>query len=172
MELKREYTEDIKKTVIAFANTEGGEILIGVDDDGAVVGVDDAAGMMLKVKNAIRDSIKPDVTVFVLCEEKELEGKRVVAVKVQRGAARPYYLAGKGIRPEGVYVRQGASSVPATESAILRMIKETGGDDYETTRSLKQDCGYLFVFNAPLELWGDSEADFARIRERFEIVED
>ena len=60
-----EYTEDIKKTVIAFANTEGGEILIGVDDDGAVVGVDDAAGMMLKVTNAIRDSIKPDVTVFV-----------------------------------------------------------------------------------------------------------
>ena len=86
MELKREYTEDIKKTVIAFANTEGGEILIGVDDDGAVVGVDDAAGMILKATNAIRDSIKPDVTVFVLCEER-LEGKAVVAVKVQRGAA-------------------------------------------------------------------------------------
>ena len=34
MELKREYSEDIKKTIIAFANTEGGEILIGVDDDG------------------------------------------------------------------------------------------------------------------------------------------
>jgi len=143
MELKREYTEDIKKTVIAFANTEGGEILIGVDDDGAVVGVDDAAGMMLKVTNAIRDSIKPDVTVFVLCEEREIEGKRVVAVKVQRGAARPYYLAGKGIRPEGVYVRQGASSVPATESAILKMIKETGGDDYETTRSLKQELTFV-----------------------------
>lgn len=143
MELKREYTEDIKKTVIAFANTEGGEILIGVDDDGAVVGVDDAAGMILKATNAIRDSIKPDVTVFVLCEERELEGKAVVAVKVQRGAARPYYLAGKGIRPEGVYVRQGESSVPATESAILKMIKETGGDDYETTRSLKQELTFV-----------------------------
>ncbi len=143
MELKREYTEDIKKTVIAFANTEGGEILIDVDDDGAVVGVDDAAGTILKVANAIRDSIKPDVTVFVLCEGRELEGKAVVAVKVQRGAARPYYLAGKGIRPEGVYVRQGASSVPATESAILKMIKETGGDDYETTRSLKQELTFV-----------------------------
>ncbi|MEA4884018.1 MAG: ATP-binding protein [Clostridia bacterium] len=62
----------------------------------------------------------------------------VVVVKVQRGAACPYYLAGKGIRPEGVYVRQGASTVPATESAILKMIKETGGDNCETTRSLKQ----------------------------------
>jgi len=101
MELKREYTDDLKKTVIAFANTEGGEILIGVDDDGAVVGVDDADGTVPKVKNEIRDSIRPDVAVFVLCEATEIEGKTVVAVKVQRGAARPYYLAGKGIRPGG-----------------------------------------------------------------------
>ncbi len=50
MELKREYTDDIEKTVIAFAIMEGGEILIGVDDDGAVVGVDDASGMMLSAE--------------------------------------------------------------------------------------------------------------------------
>jgi len=143
MELKREYTDDLKKTVIAFANTEGGEILIGVDDDGAVVGVDDADGTVLRVTNAIRDSIRPDVTMFVLCEATELEGKTVVAVKVQRGAARPYYLAGKGIRPEGVYVRQSTATVPATESAILKMIRETGGDDYETTRSLKQELTFV-----------------------------
>ena len=50
MEFKREYTDDIEKTVIAFAIMEGGEILIGVDDDGAVVGVDDASGMMLSAE--------------------------------------------------------------------------------------------------------------------------
>ena len=50
MELKREYTDDIEKTVIAFAIMEGGETLIGVDDDGAVVGVDDASGMMLSAE--------------------------------------------------------------------------------------------------------------------------
>lgn len=142
MEFKRKYTEDIKKIVISFANTEGGEILIGVDNDGAAVGVDNADEIMLKATNAVRDSIKPDVTMFVLCEAKEIEGKMVVAVKVQRGTARPYYLAGKGIRPEGVYVRQGASTVPATESAILKMIQETAGDDYETARSLKQELTF------------------------------
>jgi ATP-dependent DNA helicase RecG len=142
MEFKREYTEDIKKIVISFANTEGGEILIGVDNDGAAVGVDDADEIMLKATNAVRDSIKPDVTMFVVCEAKEIEGKMVVTVKVQRGTARPYYLAGKGIRPEGVYVRHGASTVPATESAILKMIQETAGDDYETARSLKQELTF------------------------------
>lgn len=142
MEFKREYTEDIRKTVISCANTEGGEILIGVDNDGAAVGVDDVGGIMLRATNAIKDSIKPDVTMFVLCEAKEIEGKMVVAVKVGRGTALPYYLAGKGIRPEGVYVRQGASTVPATESAILKMIQETAGDDYETARSLKQELTF------------------------------
>jgi ATP-dependent DNA helicase RecG len=80
MEFKRECTEDIKKIVISFANTEGGEILIGVDNDGAAVGVIDADEIMLKATNAVRDSIKPDVTMFVVCEAKEIEGKMVVAV--------------------------------------------------------------------------------------------
>ena len=142
IEFKREYTEEMKKTVIAFANTDGGEIRIGVDDDGTVVGVSDADAVMLKVTNSVRDSIKPDVTTFLLCEARELEGGTIVAVNVQRGTARPYYLAGKGVRPEGVFVRQGASTVPATESAILKMIRETGGDSCESTRSLKQELTF------------------------------
>nr|WP_325214542.1 RNA-binding domain-containing protein [uncultured Oscillibacter sp.] len=141
-EFKREYTDEIKKTVVAFANTRGGELLIGVEDDGSVIGVPDVDGTMLKVTNALRDSIKPDITMFLLCEKREMEGKDVVAVSVQKGTACPYYLAAKGLRPEGVFVRQGASTVPATGSAILKMIKETDGDDYEAARSLNQDLTF------------------------------
>lgn len=141
-EFKREYTDEIKKTVIAFANTRGGEVLIGVEDDGTVLGVADVDGTMLKATNALRDSIKPDVTMFLLCEKREMGGKDVVAIKVQKGTACPYYLAAKGLRPEGVFVRQGASTVPATGSAILKMIKETDGDDYEAARSLNQELTF------------------------------
>ena len=141
-EFKREYTEDIKKTIIAFANTRGGELLIGMEDDGTVLGVTDVDETMLKVTNAARDSIKPDITMFLLCEKRELNGKDIIAVSVQKGTACPYYLASKGLRPEGVFVRQGASSVPATGSAILKMIKETDGDDYERTRSLNQELTF------------------------------
>lgn len=141
-EFKREYTEDIKKTVIAFANSRGGEVLIGVEDDGTVIGVPDVDGTMLKVTNALRDSIKPDITMFLLCEKREIDGKDVVAISVQKGTACPYYLAAKGLRPEGVFVRQGASTVPATGSAILKMIKETDGDDYEAARSLNQELTF------------------------------
>lgn len=63
-EFKRIYVDDIKKTVIAFANTNGGKIYIGIEDDGTVVGVEDIDETMLKCTNALRDSIKPDVTLF------------------------------------------------------------------------------------------------------------
>lgn len=138
MEYKREYTEDIRCAVLAFVNTEGGVIQIGVEDDGRVCGVRDPDGTMLRLGNMLRDAIRPDVTLFTECAVVEIEGKPVISVTVQRGTARPYYLAGKGIRPEGVYVRQGSASVPASETAILQMIRETGGDSYEEARSLNQ----------------------------------
>jgi ATP-dependent DNA helicase RecG len=141
-EFKREYTDDIKKSVLAFANTEGGELLIGVNDDGSVFGVDAANDMLLRITNAIRDSIRPDVTLFTECAVEEMDGKKIIAVKVQRGTARPYYLSAKGIRPEGVFVRQGASSVPASETAILNMIQETSGKRFETARSLNQQLTF------------------------------
>ena len=137
-ENKREFTPDINKAVVAFANTNGGAIYIGIADDGSVAGLADVDGTMLKISNSIRDSIKPDVTLFLDYQNEIIDGKAVIKVVVQRGTSCPYYLAGKGIRPEGVYVRQGVSTVPATETAILRMIKETDGEKYEDIRSLNQ----------------------------------
>lgn len=141
-EFKREYVEDIKYTAVAFANTDGGKIYIGINDDGSVQGVGDTDAVMLRVTNMIRDTIRPDVTMFTECGVETIDGRSVVVLTVQRGTARPYYLAGKGIRPEGVYLRQGASSVPASETAILNMIKETSGDCYEDARSLNQQLTF------------------------------
>ena len=141
-ELKREYVDDIKNTAIAFANCDGGTLYVGIENDGTVRGVEDADGTMLRVTNAIRDAVRPDLTMFLDCRCETMEGKPVICVRVQRGTARPYYLHSKGIRPEGVFVRQGASTVPASEVAILDMIKETSGDSYEAARSLEQQLTF------------------------------
>ena len=90
----------------------------------------------------MHDAIKPDLTMFLHYETLEEDGKKVVAVSIQRGTERPYYIAKKGLRPEGVYVRQGYSSVPATDSAIRQMIKETDGDHFEEMRSLNQELTF------------------------------
>lgn len=144
-EFKREYTDTLKKTVLAFANTDGGEILIGIGDDGAVLGVASPDAVLLQAADAIRNAVRPDVTMFTTCEVRQIEGKPVVAIVVQRGTARPYYLAGKGIRPEGVFVRHGSASVPASEAAILAMLRETTGESYEAGRSRLQELEFTFA---------------------------
>lgn len=79
---------------------------------------------------------------FLHYERIEQEGKQIIAVDVQRGTSRPYYLAAKGLRPEGVYVRQGTSAVPATDAAIRQMIKDTDGDSFEEMRALEQELTF------------------------------
>ena len=145
VELKSIVVDDIKKEIVAFANCKGGKLYIGVQDDGTVVGVDDPDGTALQVSNMIRDAIKPDLTMFLHYETLKTGGKQVVAINIQQGTERPYYIAKKGLRPEGVYVRQGYSSVPATNTAIRRMIKETDGDHFEEMRSLEQNLTFEAV---------------------------
>ena len=111
VEFKRQYVDDIKYAVLAFANTDGGKIYVGINDDGSVQGVENPDAVMLQTMNMIRDAIRPDVTVAVACDVESMQEKNIIVLTVQRGTARPYYLASKGIRPAGVYVRQGASSV-------------------------------------------------------------
>lgn len=138
IELKSIVMDDLKKEIIAFANCDGGTVYVGVADDGTVLGVENADECALQISNMVRDAVKPDVTMFIHYETLACDGKAVVAVNIQRGTNRPYYLAKKGLRPEGVYVRQGYSSVPATDTAIRQMIKETDGDSFENMRSINQ----------------------------------
>lgn len=142
VELKEIVVEDVKKEIIAFANCDGGKLYIGIQDDGQIIGVEDADAVALQISNMVRDAIKPDLTMFLHYETLKENGEEVVCVSVQRGTERPYYIAKKGMRPEGVYVRQGYSSVPATDTAIRRMIKETDGDHFEDMRSLNQDLTF------------------------------
>jgi len=142
VELKSIVTDEIKKEIIAFANCKGGKLYIGVSDDGEVLGLDDPNETSLQVSNIVRDAIKPDLTMFLHYETLELDGKEILAIDIQQGTERPYYIANKGLRPEGVYVRQGYSSVPATNTMIRHMIKETDGERFEDMRSLEQNLTF------------------------------
>lgn len=143
VELKEIVVDDIKKEIIAFANGEGGRLYIGVRDDGTVTGLESVDNVSLQISNMVRDAIKPDLTMFLHYKTIEIEEKQVLEIEIQRGTERPYYIAKKGLRPEGVYVRQGYSSVPANDTAIRRMIKETDGDRFEEMRSLEQNLTFV-----------------------------
>lgn len=142
VELKSEIVGDICKEFIAFANTKGGTLYIGISDDGSIVGVENADKVTLRLNNMIRDSVKPDVTMFVRYEVQRIEDKDIIVVTVQKGTDRPYYLGSKGLKPSGVFVRNGTSSDPATDTAIRKMIKETDGNSFESMRALEQSLTF------------------------------
>lgn len=142
IELKEKYISDIKKEIVAFANTIGGVIYIGISNTGEVVGVESADFVMQQISNAVRDSIRPDVSMFTAVELIAEKEKAIVKVTVNQGTKRPYYLADKGLRPSGVYVRSGTTSAPASEDSIRMMIKTTDGDSFEANRSMIQDLTF------------------------------
>lgn len=139
IEYKSQMIDDIYKEVIAFANTDGGVIYLGIDDKGDLVGIDNVDETYTRLTNGIRDAIAPDVTMFV---RYVLQENQVIRIEVGEGSYKPYYLKAKGMKPTGVYVRQGASSVQASPDQIRQMIKAADGDTYEDSRSLEQDLTF------------------------------
>jgi ATP-dependent DNA helicase RecG len=144
-EFKREFSDNIKKTVAAFANTNGGNIYIGVEDSGNIIGVSNPDFVMRQVTDSIRNSIKPDITRFIKISTISENGKSIIEISIERGTSIPYYLADYGLRPSGVYIRVGSSSVPASEEHIRQMIKEADGERYITARSLIQQLTFDWV---------------------------
>ena len=145
VELKQEVNADFKKEVIAFANTDGGEIYVGVAKDGSVVGVPKAEQVMEQIGNMIRDGIKPDLSGYTAIEAVPERDKTVVKVTVLRGAKRPYHLTEKGLKPTGVFIRHGVSSVPAAEEMIRELLRESDGVTFDKSRCINQDLTFEYA---------------------------
>lgn len=145
IEFKSGFTEEIYKEVIAFANTDGGVLYIGIDNDGNAVGLNNVDDEYTRITNGIRDAILPDVTMFV---KYTIQENKVVRITISEGTNKPYYLRSKGLKPNGVYVRQGTSSVQASSEQIRQMIKDSDGDDFESMRSLEQKLTFTSAATA------------------------
>lgn len=114
-------------------------IYVGIDDQGSVVGIENVDESYTRLTNGIRDAIQPDVTMFVCYV---LQEDKVIWIEVGEGSYKPYYLKSKGLKPNGVYVRQGASSAPASPELIRQMIKDTDGDQFEDMRTMEQELTF------------------------------
>lgn len=145
LELKRSFTPDISKEIIALANTKGGKIIIGISDDGILVGVENSKQIIESLSSLINDSIKPDITAMISINVDIENNKELVIIEVLRGNNQPYYLASKGLKPLGVYIRLGNTSIPANENAIRQMILQTDGTRYEIMRSFNQELHFDFA---------------------------
>lgn len=133
----------VPKEIIAFANTDGGDLYIGIRDDGSIAGVIDTDDVMRRVINVAHDKILPDITPFLQVDPIEMDGKKVVRASVAVGTERPYYLKKEGLSPNGVFIRVGSACIPLSENGIREIIMETSGKSYEEMRSFNQDLTFV-----------------------------
>lgn len=139
IEFKSEAIPNICKSIIAFANTNGGKLYIGINDDGNISKLTNIDDIYTRITNTIRDAILPDITMFI---NYTLDEQGFIIIDIAEGSAKPYYLKAKGLKSSGVFVRQGASSVPASQEQIRQFIKLSDGDSYEAMRSLNQELSF------------------------------
>ena len=123
LECKASLPKDSKKymkTIVAFANTAGGKLIVGVSDDRQIIGVPEED--VFAVKDAISDSItnscEPQIVpdIFVT----EIEGKSIIVAEVYPGANCPYFVKSLGLR-EGTFIRVGGTTRLADESMLKEL---------------------------------------------------
>ncbi len=122
LEFKRDISSlgPILKTVIAFANTAGGTLVIGISPNGELLGVKDIFQTEEKIANSIADNIRPQILPDI--EISTVKGKDLLVIKVAHWRA-PFYLKKEGF-PNGVYIRLGTTSRPAG-TELLRELQRS-----------------------------------------------
>lgn len=126
LEFKRNLSSprNILKTLVAFANSAGGQLLIGVDDDRQIIGVERPLDEEERLCNLIADSISPHLVPNV--EIMTHEGKSLLLVETFPSSSRPHYLKNEG-HEKGVYVRLGSSNRQASPELVAELRRSTTG---------------------------------------------
>lgn len=127
VEYKERVPEDSQKymkSVVAFANGDGGRIVFGVEDGTMrVVGIPqaDLFQMMDAITNAVTDSCEPMIIpdLFV----REIEGKSLIILEIAPGMQRPYYLKKKG-PVKGTYIRTAGTTRLADRAILQELLLE------------------------------------------------
>lgn len=96
LEYKRSLTRALLKTVSAFANDHDGRIVLGIADDGTVIGIDDPKAVRLELENMLNDNVQPRP--YYEIETETLEDKKILILTVYQGEHTPYMVEGKAYR--------------------------------------------------------------------------
>lgn len=111
------------KALLAFANTAGGTLIIGVDNDRKIVGVDYPLDEEERLSNMIADSIAPRLIPNI--EMVTVEGKTLLVIEAYLSGLRPHYLKTAGA-DNGVFVRLGSTNRQADRDLINELRRGVG----------------------------------------------
>ena len=125
LEFKREdeSSHDFAKTIVCLANSDGGRIVAGVDDNGKIIGITDIDKFMTKIDEVAYNVCNPPVTIFQ--ETAAINDKNLVIINIPKGIQRPYQYGGK------FYVRSSNRCREATREEILRLFQSSESIYYD-----------------------------------------
>lgn len=142
-EFKQKLTESLEKSVVAFLNSrKGGDIYIGVADDGTVVGVSNPDKLQLAIIDRMKNNILPTTLGFFDVVRKELQGKPVIHIIVTPGGEKPYFLKKYGMSPRGAYMRIGTGTQQMTTEIIDRLYASRTRDSLRNISSPRNKLSF------------------------------
>ena len=136
LEYKSNFTKSLLKTVSAFANYHDGIIIIGIQDDKKVVGVENPKELRLNIENSINDNIKPSPYYEIRAEK--LEGKYIIIINIYKGENTPYTIGDKA------YKRSDTSTVQTDSISYQNLILAGRNKGYDSLLSTDQNLTFNY----------------------------
>lgn len=134
LEFKQTMTNSFLKTVVAFANYDGGKIIFGLDDKGEIIGIEDPTKFAIDLENKINDSISPQVDYEI-----EIDQNNLVILNVDSGDDKPYFYKSKS------YKRNDSATVEVYPQELKRLILEGKNISYDQVPSINKDYKFSYL---------------------------
>ena len=132
LEFKETITNTFLKTVSAFSNYDGGEILFGVDDDGNIKGLSDVKQACLDIENKINDSISPQPNYTLEIQNNE----QTIKLSVKSGLQKPYLYKSKA------YKRNDTATIEVDTLEFSRLVLEGNNIRFEELPCKDQELSF------------------------------
>ena len=132
LEFKETITNTFLKTVSAFSNYDGGEILFGVDDDGNIKGLSDVKQACLDIENKINDSISPQPNYTLEIQNNE----QTIKLSVKSGLQKPYLYKSKA------YKRNDTATIEVDTLEFSRLVLEGKNIRFEELPCKDQELSF------------------------------
>ena len=142
-EFKIKLTDNLEREVIAFLNTDGGNIFVGVDDKGNIIdNLNNIDLLQRTIKDRLKDNIMPSTLGLFDVVVNENKGKKYIQIIVAKGNERPYYIRGMGMTPDSCFVRVGSSVDCMDNQTILNLFSKRTRSSLKKIKSPKQDLEF------------------------------
>ena len=142
-EFKVKLTDKFEEEVISFLNTNGGNIYIGVNDKGDIVGINGNIDLLQRtIKDRIKDNIMPSTLGLYDVIVLEENNKKYIKIIIARGSDDPYYIKGMGMTPDSCFIRVGSSIQSMPYDMINNRVNKRTRTSLRNIVSPKQDLTF------------------------------